>query len=853
MANNKNLNKEKGQAPKGKKASNKTKKPQSKFKSILKKTFLGLVVLGIICTVIGLGYVFAIIKSTPPLDVQSVLTLNEPSKLYDSNGEYFENFTTEEIRHKVESEEIPQHLKDAYVAIEDERFYEHKGVDIRRILGALVADVKYFITGSGGIQGASTMTQQLIKNTLLTNEVKIERKVREIYLSLELEKQLSKDEILTAYLNTIPLSGQIYGVEAASEYFFDKKAIDLTIAESAYLAGLTQAPTSYSAFNPANNENPKYVPRTITVLNKMLELGKITQEQYDEAYDVASNNKFVFKSAEIDYTLNYESFVYPVRDQVTKDLKEEYKYTDDEIKKLISNGGLKIYTTMDRALQDSTQEILDNRKNLAVDGSKENLDENGMPLLQASAVIMDNRTGEVKALIGGRGPQPPTFKNRAYSAMRSIGSSTKPLTAYGPALDTKTMTAGTPIDDAPLPSSVGNQYGSNYSPNNHDFKMEGYIGMRKALVDSKNIATILTVHNTGVNTAVNYGEKLGLVYGPKSQNPSALGLGQFTNDPENPDGGNTYTLTGAYATLANKGAYREPKLYTKVVDATGKTILEPESEETKVFSPETAFILTDILKGTSTNLGSTIAPGKNIPVAGKTGTTEYSQDLWYAGYSPYYTGSVWIGYDKPQKISGYSSAPQNLWGKIMVKAHEGLDSANFFEKPSGVVSTSYCIDSGKKPSELCEHDQRGSRVRTEYFIKGTEPTDVCDVHVKATVNSATNKLANENTPASLRVDRVFIKKPNASSSASDYNYVLPTSYDDSSAIPAPPVEDDDDKDEENDTPTPPGNPDGTPGTGGGNGGGTGNGGNNGTPGTGGNPIIPPATLRSMFYKFKYVS
>ena len=785
MAKSKNPNSEKGQASTKKGQSKKAKKPQTKFKRIMKKVFITLFTLGVICLVIGLGYVFAIIKNTPPLDVQSVLNLSEPSRLYDSSGEYMDNLPTEQLREKVDSENIPQELKDAFVSIEDERFYEHNGVDIKRILGALVADVKYFITGSGGLQGASTMTQQLIKNTLLTNEVKIERKVREMYLSIKLEQSLNKDQILTAYLNTIPMGGKIYGVQAASQYFFNKNVDELSLVQCAYLAGLTQAPTTYSAFNPANEENNRYIPRTLSVLAKMLEHGKVSQEDYAVAVELVKNNDFSFQSGEVTYTLNYEWFSYPVLSQVKDDLKEKYKYTDEEINKLLVNGGLKIYTTMDRELQDNTQAILNERSNLLVDGSKEPVDDNGVPLLQASAVIMDNTTGEVKAMVGGRGNQPAQSLNRAYNALRSIGSSTKPLTAYGPALDTKVMTAATPLDDAPLPSSIANQYGSDYNPNNHDFVMEGYISMREALVESKNITSVYTTHTVGMNTALSYGEKLGLIYGHNSVNPSSFALGEFTNDPADPDGGNTYILTGAFGSLANGGVYRKPRLYTKVEDSTGKVILEESTEEDKVFSPQTAFILTDMLKGTSSFLSSVIAPNASIPVAGKTGTTEYSKDLWYAGYSPYYTGAVWIGYDKPQTISGYSTAPQKLWGKIMVKAHEGKESANF-NKPSGIVSASYCIDSGKKPSELCEHDQRGSRIRTDYFISGTEPKDVCDVHVKVTVNSENNKLATENTPASLRVDRVFIKKPNASSSANDYKYVVPTQQDDTKYEPEKP-------------------------------------------------------------------
>lgn len=781
MAKKKNSNGEKGQASKKNKNSNKKiSKSESKFKKFTKRAFITLFTLGIICFVIGLGYVFAIIKNTPPLDVQSVLTLSEPTRLYDVNGEFMDNRTSDKIREKVDSDKIPKTLKDAYVSIEDERFYNHKGIDVKRILGAFVADVKYLITGNGGIQGGSTITQQLIKNTLLSNERKIERKIREIYLSLELEKNLNKDEVLTAYLNTIPLSGKIYGVQAASKYFFNKDVSELSLVQCAYLAGLTQAPTTYSAFNPNNAENPKYVPRTITVLGKMLEHGKITQEQYNESVELAKDNNFEFHHGEISYSYNYEWFTRPTIIQVQQDLKTKYKYTDEEVKNLLNNGGLKIYTTMDRSIQDSTQEILNNRKNIAVNGSNEPVDANGVPLLQTAAVIIDNATAEVRALVGGRGNQPALSSNRAFDTYRSIGSTAKPITAYGPAIDTKVLTTASLLDDTPYP------YPNSNKVNNFDFRYTGNMSLRDALVQSKNTLAVYAANKIGKNTALSYGEKLGLKYGPGSLGPSAFGLGEFHNDPNNPDGGNVYTLAGAYATFANNGVYRKPKLYTKVEDSSGNIILGDNKEETKVFSPQTSFIITDILKGTSWSVSSTIAPNKSIPVAGKTGTSENTKDLWYAGYSPYYTGAVWIGYDNQASLSGSSSAARKLWGKIMVKPHEGKESKSF-SKPSGITSASFCIDSGKKPSELCANDPRGSRIRTDYFISGTEPKDICDSHVKVTVNSENNKIATDKTPARLRVDKIFIKKDNPNSTTADYKYLVPKEFDDTVYEPEPPV------------------------------------------------------------------
>lgn len=765
----------------------KKKKNQPKYKKILKGTFLGILIAGLLCFVVGLGYVFAIIKSTEPLDVNAVLTLNEPSMIYDSEGQYIDNLPTQEERYKVKLDEMSKYLKDAYISIEDERFYKHPGVDIKRTLGSALRSAKYFFTGSGNVQGGSTLTQQLIKNTLLTNDVKIERKIREIYLSLKLESKLTKDQILEAYLNTIPLGGKIYGVEAASKYYFEKSAKDLTLPEAAFIAGLTQAPSAYSPYDPENIADPTiYLDRTKTVLMKMRDLGYITQEEYDEAYAFTDSNQFAFSQTVINYKINYEWFVYPALDQVRRDLKDVYKYTDEEVDRLFATGGLKIYTTMDRKIQDSTQAVLNDRNSiqqLDIYANPEVTDENGTPALQAAAVIMDYRTGQIKAMVGGRGEQPARSTNRAYYALRSIGSTTKPLTVYGPAIDTKTITAGTVLDDAGLPSSIQSKYGG-YNPANWNKVSDGLITARQSLALSKNVPTVLIEDKLGIETGLAYGEKLGLVYSEESKGIATISLGEFTEAEANPDGGNPYILASAFGSFGNNGLYTEPILYTKVVDATGKVLLEPKLNQTQVFSPQTAYIMRDLLKGPLSFDGS-LAKIPNMPVIGKTGTTSNVTDFLFAGLTPYYSGAVWIGYDNRSAMGGasYSSSAASLWGAIMAPIHENLEYKEFDGNPGGVTSVAICKDSGKRPTDLCNKDPRGSRVYNELFIAGTEPTGVCDVHVTAKVNKNNNKLATENTPKNLIEERVFIKKANPSSGTADYQYVLPTEKDDTKYVP----------------------------------------------------------------------
>lgn len=761
---------------------------QKKSKKVFRGIGFGLLFCFLAIFVVGSGYAFAIIKTTPPLNVEAVLSLNQPSSLYDSNEEFMDNLHTDEERYVIDSNKIPTNLKNAFVSIEDERFYKHKGVDIQRILGAAYLDAKKILNGQKGLHGASTLTQQLLKNTILTNDVSIERKIKEAYLSITLEEKLTKDQILTAYLNTIPLGGHVYGVEAASLLYFSKNTSDLSLIECAYLAGITQAPSYYSAYNENNVKDPTpYINRTLTVLAMMHKLQYIDDNEYNKAVNDVKNGGLVFKSSKKDYRLNYEWFVYPAVSQVKEDLKEKYNYTDEEASKLMVNGGLKIYTTMDRKLQDFTQATLDNYSNLGI-SNKETYDNDGVPLLQASATIMDHRTGHVLSMVGGRGKQKPQSTNRAYNDLRPIGSSTKPLTVYGPGINEGIITAATAIDDAPLPQEIGKKYPTSdgpYNPLNSPNEYLGLITAREALTHSKNVASVITEDKIGLKTGISYGEKLGLKYNSASKTSiAALSLGQFNNDPNDRDGGNTYILAGAFGTFGNDGMYTKPVLYTKVVDATGKIILENTSpKETEVFSPEASYILYDMLKGPVNEYNATGAKWGDMPVAGKTGTTTNSTDLWFSGLSPYLSGSVWVGYDKPTKLLGSSSGCAVIWGKLMAKAHEGLKVKDI-EEPSGIVKVNVCKDSGLLPSSLCSQDPRGNRVITELFVEGTEPTDTCTAHVIANVNRFNNKLATPSTPSILTKSGVFIRKDHPNPATADYFMVLPSSYDITTEAPA---------------------------------------------------------------------
>lgn len=779
------------------KNTNKKNKKKKKGLKIFKNIVLIMLGIFILCGVAGAGVVLAIIKTSPPIDTNQILTLNEPSTIYDGDEKYIDDVSTGEKRDVVSLNEVAEDLRHAFVSIEDERFYKHKGIDFRRVAGVIYIDIMNKLKGINEMEGASTITQQLVRNAMLTTREKeatfidsATRKIREMYLAWELEdKYLSKDQILEGYMNTIPYGGIVYGAEAASKYYFNKSAKDLTLPQAAYIAGVPQAPGIYNAFLESRKKNPTpYLNRTKTVLSMMLKNQYITQAEYDEAIKQVTPEGLQFNHASVTNgnRLNYEWFVLPAIEQVKRDLKAQYKYTDEEINNLLSYGGLKIYTTMDRKLQDATQKIIDDNKNYGSVKTQLLTDDKIMDP-QASAVVIDYHTGEVKVLIGGRGTQPArSFNRAAYNGSKAypkpVGSTIKPLTVYAASIDSKQATAATVVEDSPLDSNTKKQW-RGWDPKNDNGKFRGYVTLRDAIKHSINLVAVKQEISIGLKTGASYAEKFGLTLNDTDKNSLAsLSLGEMN------DGENTLSMASAFGTFGNSGLYTEPRLYTKVVDRRGVTILESKVQTRKVLSPQSAYIVYDMMKGPVSSGGTgPNARFGSMPVAGKTGTTGDKKELWFSGLTPYYSGSVWIGHDKPKSFpSGVisSNTTAAMWGKIMKVAHEGLASKDI-AKPSGIVSRAVCSVSGKVPTELCSKDPRGSTVYTEMFIAGTQPTTLCDIHVEAQINKSNGKLATEFTPAELLETRVFIKRDyKPSKSLGDQQYVLPTEKDDT--LPPPP-------------------------------------------------------------------
>lgn len=699
----------------------------------LRLTFITLLMVFLFSCVAAAGVGLAMIKAAPPLDVDKVLNPSEPSVIYDDKDKLVDTVISDTYRTIVSYEDVPDNLKNAFISIEDERFFNHRGIDYKRVFGAFFRNISNKLKGKSALQGASTITQQLVRNTLLSQEVRIKRKVQEMYLSIQLEKKVSKEQILEAYMNTIPLGGSAYGIEAASKQYFGKSVKDLNLIESAFIAGLPQSPSTFYNAAMSQKNTERYINRTKLVLGKMREHNYISKEDFDKSMAYIDKNKIPLKTSNINISrLNYEWFSREIIKQVKKDLMNEYKISPTEADKTIMYGGLKIYGTMDKSLQDFSQNTLDNLDGILGVNSK---DYSGIIQPEASVSIVDYKTGNVKVLIGGRGKQPPLSFNRATEFYRAPGSTIKPLTVYGPIIDTKMATAASSYNDAPVPEEIGELYpdsGKPYNPKNSPNIYEGKMTLREALMKSKNVISVRIEHELGLKTGAEYGKKFGLTIDDSMDGTSmaALSLGQLSAKT-GVSGTNTLGMAAAYGVFGNKGALSKPVVYKKVVDRTGKVLLENKYASSKVMSPEAAYILYDLLKGpVSYTPGATGMKANFGPMArGKTGTSNQSSDLWFAGLSPYYSAAVWIGKDDYSPFTNEfgryigSSDAALIWKLIMGEAHKNLEYKTI-EKPAGVTEAYVCSKSGKIPSSSCPRDS----IKLEYFIEGTIPGEICDYH-----------------------------------------------------------------------------------------------------------------------------
>lgn len=704
------------------------------------------------CIVGGLigGSVFAYVKTADTLTSEQLMLKGFTSKVYDKDGNEIIALQGKTNREMVDYNEIPKDLKNAFIAIEDKRFNEHPGVDLKRFVNAVLG----FMIGKSGSGGGSTITQQVIKNITGEDQQSVQRKVQEQWRALMLERQLTKDQILDLYMNIVPMGGVRYGVQSAAKAYFDKDVRDLTLAEAASIAGIPNSPSLYAPTTEKTMEKNK--KRQEIILNEMLDCGFISQSQYESAKNEKLN--FTYSNSNKVNTPNNQPYFV---DQVVIDIKKDLMalgYTEDLAIKTIYNNGLKIYTTMDSKIQNAMNEVFKNDEFF----TKTNKRTSQSP--QASMVIINPDNGHVVALYGGAGEKIGSPLNRASdpSMQRQPGSTIKPIAIYGPAIDRRLITAGTIVDDVPSYLLGGSKiYPYNYTRTRFD----GLTTIRDAIKSSVNVVAAKVLKNyLGGDTAVEYLKKAGINMESERANLS-LSLGGVGK------GVNPLQMAAAYVPFVSQGMYYEPITYTKVVDMKGNVILEKKAGYNLVYQEEAAYVMTDMLKGVtrsgtaSGNVGPFI--NGNIPTAGKTGTTSDNFDKWFVGFTPYYVGATWYGYDRNTTIDGSEdSRAMKIWKAVMEKAHNGLEAAQF-QKPSNIVTKTICIDSGKTPTELCSRDPRGSRVRQEIFIKGTQPsdTDTCKVHVLGKVCKDTKDLlgksllAGEYCPPESVEEKVFIVRP----------------------------------------------------------------------------------------------
>lgn len=662
-------------------------------------------------------------------------------------------------------EDIPNDLINACMAIEDKRFRDHDGVDWLR---TIKASLNMFFGGET-TYGASTITQQLIKNLTHEDEVTVRRKLVEIFRALDYEDKHSKDDILEAYLNIIPLGEGCSGVQAASEVYFGKNVEDLTLAECASLIGITNNPSRYDPYiNPEANKE-----RQVLILGEMLDQGYISQREYNEAVaqELVLNNT----SGEEDGSGNYFTyFEDQVINEVVRDLMAQTGYEYSIALKMLQTGGYKIYCTIDPEVQAQVDAVYEDLSNIPDTASSQQL--------QSAIVVTDNKTGDVVALAGGVGEKVGSLiLNRATQSYLSPGSTIKPLSVFAPALEQGLITPATVYDDTPY------QFTDTASwPKNSDSTYRGLVSVNDAVCHSLNTVAVKLVAEMGAETSFNYArDKLGLT-SLVSEYVTASGtvlsdidlapmaMGGLTQ------GVTVLSLAEAYTVFPNNGLYREARTYTRVTDANGKVILDNTQDTWTAMSQKTAWYSTYMMENTVAYGSGTGAQLENMAVAGKTGTTTSDYDRWFAGYTPYYTAVVWCGYDDPEEVvltDTTENPAVSLWQKVMSGIHEDLAAATF-TKPTDVVTVEVCRDSGLLPTEACRSDPRGDRtVKVELYLEDV-PTDTCGTHVMVDICGASDHVANEycsQVPGNhiyqvglLKIDRGF---PTAGIVVQDQGYV----------------------------------------------------------------------------------
>lgn len=796
---------------------------------------------------VGIGFVRGAIDAAPSLDIIDVQPQGYASQIYDADGNLMQTLVMEgSNREEVSFDQLPDDLVNAFIAIEDSRFYEHNGIDLKGILRAAYVG----ITNGRFSEGASTITQQLIKNNVLqggyeTNMTdKLRRKIQEQFLAVKLEDQLdSKETILEYYLNTINLGGNCLGVQTAANRYFGKNVWELTLSECSVLAATTSNPSRY---NPLTHPKENAVRRKI-VLEKMYEQNFITYDQKNDALDddVYSRIQTVNNTTSGSTVFSY--FTDAVYNQVCDDLQSKLGYSASQSYKLLYSGGLQIYSTMDPSIQSIVDEEVNNADNYIsstgsrlleyslnyaltvchADGSESTYTENDLisyfqsekkqatfaniyaskediyrsvrefkasllisgdsvtsetiiPILepQESVVVMNQSNGQVAAISGGRGEKEGSLTlNRALHCSRQPGSISMILGTFAPAIDSCGATLASTYYDAPY--SSGNQQVLNWWGNPY----LGYNNIRQAITYSMNVIGARCMTSlVSDSTAYDYLELFGLGSADLFKASSSLASTSQSYTVTNE------MLTAAFASIANDGIYQKPTYYTKVLDRQGNILLESVPSQTRIIKSSSAALLTNAMEDVISSDSSyyyqygitptgTLCQVDSMTLAGKSGTTTSGSDVWFIGYSPYYTCGIWSGYDDSKVLSNGTEYHKTIWQKIMARIHTDLDNKDFIFTDE-LESAKICSKSGLLAVDgVCNSSSSNASVYTEYFAPGTAPTSYCDRHYALRICTKSGKSATKYCPGDLVVQRVYLHIDDSdlsSGTTTDSDYLAPS-------------------------------------------------------------------------------
>lgn len=696
-------------------------------KSLLYKMVLMMIIILVLLVSVGVGFAVSLAKTIPTMDSTGLDSYAMTSYVYDNKGVLLAELHGEENRIPVKLEDISPHMKKAIIAIEDQRFYEHKGVDLYRIAGAFVANVK----SKRIVQGGSTITQQLVGMSKLDRSEKtLKRKLQEALIAIKVEREYSKDDILEIYLNRVYFGYGAYGIEAAAQTFFNKHAKELNVQESALLAGIIQNPYMHS---PIIHPDAAKSRREV-VFNAMVEAQEITPEEADtlKKTEILLSEESINKVAIYDH----QSFT----DHVIAEALEKLELENDSER--LFQGGYRIYTSLDTRIQEKMEEVY---------GDSTNFPEGeGDEIIQSAMVVLDHRTGEIKGIVGGREQEGDSKRvfNRATQSYRQPGSAFKPIVVFGPALE-KGYSPASVLDDYPQAYSINREV---WAPRNYDNRYRGLVSMRTAAKYSINVWSVKMLNQIGIEEGFRFAESLGISTlvskGKYHDKGLALALGGLTK------GVSPLEMAGAYGAFANEGIYLEPYVVTRILDQDGKVIWEHDDNPKPVMGQETAYLVTSMLQtGVEEGTGRR-AQLDDRPVAGKTGTSTDTKDAWFIGYTSELVGAVWLGYDNPKEMTdviggGYNAGP--IWKQVMEVAHQDIMPRDF-SRPPGIME----VPVDKKSGLLVGESTPFEAMEIELFNRNNVPKEVSSAWVKGVICAESRQLLTAECPSS--VTKYFLKR-----------------------------------------------------------------------------------------------